>query len=657
MKIVTVIPLAKGIFKENLTYFSAQNILDGSIVSISVRNKKILGIAVSSEEVSSAKSNIKEMSFNLKKILEVKKKTIFSTEFLKAGIEMSEYSAVQTGMGLTALLPASFREGYDKISPLPSPPPRGGQQVESLKNLKLEKKLFQASFIDRISFYKTFIRGSFAEKKSVFMLLPTEYDIEIFSEMLSKGIENFTFCVHGGFSPKKQIEKFRQISVSEHPVLVLGTGPFLSVPRNDFGAILVEHESSNAYKMIGRPYFDFRIFAELLASKIKAKFILGDTLLRFETIGRKEIESLSEVHPLSYRIDFGGEIKIENPNHLEALPLSRGKASFKIFSEKTIKEIQDMVSKKQNVFIFSLRKGLATMTVCRDCGETINCEKCLAPVTLYLSKDRKKRRFICNRCAVEKNPETVCGKCGSWNLVPLGIGVDTVFEELKKILPKNKIFKLDKENAKTATEAEKIIQEYENNSGSILIGTELAFFYLKNKISLSIVASFDSLWSVPNFKIKEKVIQLIISIISKTEKKLIIQTKNEQDSALLAIQRENLLSFVREELADRKNLGYPPYKIFIKITHLGDKEETIRAKKYLKEILEKYQPDIFSGFVSKFKNKYITNALIKLEPKNWSLPGGGNASVLNSNLDQNLLEKLLSLPPTFSVNVNPEDLL
>ena len=122
----------------------------------------------------------------------------------------------------------------------------------------------------------------------------------------------------------------------------------------------------------------------------------------------------------------------------------------------------------------------------------------------------------------------------------------------------------------------------------------MAFFYLKEKVDLSIVASFDSLWSIPNYKMSEKIIQLLLSIISKTERKIIIQTKNKNDSALLAVKSENLLSFVREELEDRKNLGYPPYKRFIKITYLGDKEGSIEAKKVLKEVFKEYNPEILA---------------------------------------------------------------
>ncbi|MFZ3015784.1 MAG: hypothetical protein WA101_02135 [Minisyncoccia bacterium] len=639
MKIVTVIPLEKGIFKEDLTYFTAKTIENGSIVSIPIRNKKALGLVISSEEVKDIRSGVKSMPFNLKKIIDIKKYSIFLKEFLESTLLMSDFFASRRNTTIISLMPSIFREKYDKISSIKN----NTKKIENInKNIKAEKLLFQASYIDRISYYKILIRGLFAEKKSVFIVLPTERDIVMFYESLSKGIENFTFSVHGGLSVKKQIEKFEEILTSEHPVLVLGTAPFLSIPRRDFGTIIVEHENSNVYKTIKRPNLDLRIFAEIFASKMNVKFILSDSLLRFETIARKEIDNFTEVSPLSFKINFDGKIEI-----------SEREDKFKILSDKNIEEIQNALTKKENVFIFSLRKGLATMTTCKDCNEIVSCEKCLSPVVLYFSKDGNKRIFVCNKCGTKKDPETVCSLCKSWNLVPLGIGTDTVFNEAKKHFKNIKIFKLDKESAKTAKEAEKIAEEFEKTQGSILIGTEMALFYLKEKVPLSILSSFDSLWSIPNFRMSEKIIQIIISIISKTKDKLIIQTKNEKDPAIVSIISENLLSFIREELEDRKKLEYPPYKRFIKISYLGDREETIDIKKQLSEIFKEYNIEIFSGFLAKQKNKYVTNMIIKINRDKWSLPEIST----NTSIDQNLLKKLLSFSSTFSVNIDPEDIL
>lgn len=657
MKVVTVIPLKKGLWKEDLTYFTAQNnISTGDIVSVPLRNKKMLGLVIWTEDTTPAKYDIKNMSFNLKKINEIKGPSVFLREYLDSAMEISKYNVESKNNSITSLIPVSLRENYDKITKIKNDAKDLSFGKKINQNLKSEKFLFQASLEDRISAYKTFIRGSFAAKKSVFIILPTEHDIKIFEESLAKGIEQFTITVHSKWNSKKIIKKFEQIAIITHPVLILGTAPYLSIPRNDLETIIVERESSSAYKTIGRPHFDLRIFVELFSSKINAKFILADTLLRYESIARIELDNFVPWQPMQYRINFEGEVKIENPNHKDDTQEGSSKQAFKILGEKSIEEIKNSLERKKNVFIFSLRKGLATETVCKDCGETLSCHKCGGPLVLYLSHQGKKRIFVCNRCETDLDGDTSCASCGSWNLMPLGIGTDTVLEEIEKIFPKSsgvKIFKIDRDSVKNTQDAEKIIKEYEENPGSILIGTEMTFFYLKNKVHLSIVASFDSLWSIPNFRMSEKIIQIALSILNSTKGKFIIQTKNENDPAILALQTENLLSFVREELLDRKKLNYPPYKRFIKVRYMGDKEQTSKARKFLAERFEEYSPEIFSGFVAKLKNKYVTNMLIKMDLKKWSLSGIS----LNSSIDENLLAKLQSLPPSFEIFVDPEDLL
>lgn len=644
MKIVTVTPLQKGAFKEDLTYFTSKDIKNGRIVRISIRNKNILGLVVSSEDLINAKGSIKDLAFNLKKISDTKEQSVFKKEFIEGVLETGAYFACRKNNAMTALLPSAYREEYDKIEKLKN---KSAEIKKIAKNLKTEKLLFQAPLEDRLILYKTLIRSSFAEKKSVFMVLPTEKDIQFFKDALGRGISDFIFSIHGGLSARKQVEQFKNIISIEHPVIIFGTAQYLSIPRKDIGTIILEHESSGAYNMMVRPYFDLRVFAELFAQKMGAKLILGDSLLRFETIARKEMDNFSELHPLSFRLNFKGAIEIAGKNSEEK------KEKFQILTDDVIKEIQNTISKKENIFVFSLRRGLATVTICRDCNEPAMCKECSAPVVLYISRDGSKRMFICNKCGTEKSPETVCEMCGGWNLMPLGIGTDTVYEELKKIFPKANILKLDKESAKTAKGAEAIVKEFEESPGSILVGTEMATFYLKEKTPLSIIASFDSLWSIPNFKMSEKIIQLLFSIISKTADKLIIQTKNDRDPAILAIKNENLSAFIREELKDREKLGYPPFKRFIKVGHIGDKEEATRARRALAEVFVNYNPEIFSGFVAKLKGKYVTNALIKIDRKKWS----SSALLAGSSIDQNLSEKLISLPPEFSVNIDPEDLL
>jgi len=644
VKVISVIPLKKGAPAGQLTYFTSQNIPAGHVISVPFRNKKILALVVSATELERSKSEVKKLNFNLKKVAEDKGPSFFLPEFLATTEETEKYFALNKNSALAALIPNVLIENYDKLTNLtPSPFRRAG---ERLGNLRSEKLLFQYPLADRISIYKTMIREAFARGQSVFLVAPTESDANLFAALLAKGIEKFCFVLHSGISPKKNLKTGQKIFLSEHPVLILATASFLSLPRKDIGVVILERESSSAYRTLKKPYLDLRVFAELYAAKIGAKLVLADDLLRLETIERQERDQLHPLHPLAWRIEFEGDVEIAARTKTED-------KKFKIFDDANLKEIEQALQKKENVFIFSLRKGLATMTVCKDCGDSLSCEDCASPLVLYTSSAGGKRMFVCNRCERDWGADILCPNCGGWNLVPLGIGTDTVCEEVKKNFPKTALYKLDKESAKSASGAKKIIKEFESEKGAVLIGTEMVFFYLKNRVPLSVVASFDSLWSIPNYKMGEKIIQLALKIASATERKIIIQTKNPEDPALQAIKSGNLLAFARAELADRAKLGYPPFSRFIKITHRGNKEETAKARQFLKEFLAEYSPEIFSGFVTRLRGKYVTHALIRLEPKHWSLP----ALTLGSKIDETLSQKLASLPPNFEISVDPEDLL
>src|SRR3989338_1157578 len=656
MKVVSVIPLKKGIPVGNLAYFTALSIPEGHVVSVPIKNKKILALVSKVEELSEAKGNIKNMNFNLRKVAEDKGPSIFQKEFISATLDAAEYFVEDKGLVITCLIPNIFMEDYDKISEIIKKIKKEmPQNIATVPiEIKPEKLLFQAPLEDRISAYKTMIRESFARGKSVFIICGTETCIEIFSEALSKGIGEFAFAMHSGINKKKNMKNCQKILSSTHPVLIVGTTPFLAIPRNDLGTVILEEENGNGYIPLGQTHLDFRIFAEIFASKMNARFIMSSDLLRFETIARKDTENINPLHPLSFRTDL--KIKME----ILSQKSEKNKwGGFKVLKEESMLQVFSALREKKNVFIFSLRKGLSTMTVCRDCGNTVSCGECESVLVLYTSKDGKKRMFVCNKCGAEKNADILCDVCGGWNLIPLGIGIETVLEYLReslgreKDLGKTKIFKLDRESAGNKNGAKKIAEGFSKSSGAILVGTEMALYYLREKVPLSVIASFDSLWSIPNFKMGEKILRILLDISDKTEEKLIIQVKNIQDKALLALKEGNLWPLIREDIENRKILHYPPFKRFIKTTFLGKKSEVLETRERLKEIFKEYEPEIFSGFIPRIKDKYSANMLLKINPERWSLP----SLLTGGNIDRNLSQKLRSLPRNFKIKVDPEDLL
>jgi len=237
-------------------------------------------------------------------------------------------------------------------------------------------------------------------------------------------------------------------------------------------------------------------------------------------------------------------------------------------------------------------------------------------------------------------------------LNPLGIGTDKVYEEVKNLYPKTKIFQIDKETTPTQKDARETIMAFNRNPGSILVGTEMAFYYLRDEVYVSAIISLDGLFSIPNFNITQKILHIIEKLHNITTKKLIIQTRNRDNKILENIKNGNVLSLCREDLAERKSFGYPPFKRLIKITFEGSARDTEKARNFIEELLGIYDPQIFSAFVSKVRGQYITNTVIKIDHDIWPLPTDDKKQV-NEILRRNLAQ----LSPNFSINVDPEDLL
>lgn len=642
MNILTVIPLKKTPFREELSYFSVSNIKVGSIVRVKLRNQNTLALVVDTKNASSVKGEVKKLDFTMKKIEETKEVSIFKDSYIEAILKTSEYFLINKSMLASYLIPNIIKENYDEIAKI--------YNIQNTKNkidsVKSEKLLFQARLEERIDYYKTLIRSNFANKKSIVIVLPTENEVLEFEEKLKKGIEDFVISLYSSLSNKKLLDRIKKIGNETHPILIITTPPYLVLPRTDLDTIILEKENSPSYNTFFKPFLDLRVFIETYALFENIKLILASNILRFETIAKKDFEHIGEVKNLSYRIDESIEIEIKERKKIE-------NNKFKIFNDTTIEEIKNKIDKNQKVFIFSLRKGLATYTICRNCSEEINCDTCKMPLVLYESSKTKKRIFACNKCKTEKNPLMTCPNCGSWDLVPLGIGTRTILEELKEYIDENQTLILDKENVKTNKQAINIVKEFNESNKNILIGTEMALPYLSKNLDLSIIASFDTLFTIPNYKISEKIISIILNILEKSQSKLIIETKNPDNEILSEINTGNLLNFVREELKIRKELDYPPYKRFIKINLIDTKENILEIKESLNHNFSEYNPIIFSGYIKNQKDKYVLNLLMKLDKNNWQEP------YLNKNTNKNLdfYNKLTSLPKDFQISIDPTDLV
>ncbi|MEO8637368.1 MAG: hypothetical protein ABI430_00515 [Candidatus Taylorbacteria bacterium] len=628
MQIIEVIPISRGIGKETLTYFTSDDISLGAVIEVPLRKKIVPAIVISKNDASEHRTELRQAEFQLKKITKRKGHFFFLPEFMESANEAARYFAATTGSVLASLISARLLAELEKIKIEPQEPVLG-EKIH-------QKYILQAGDEERFVNYKSFIRGEFAKKSSVFFCLPSVHDIKKTVGKLEKGIEEYTFVLHGSLSENELRSTLAKLTKEKHPVLILGTGSYLSYPRADLGAIIVDRENSSGYKTFSRPYLDFRVFAEMFAKKIKAKFVVGDIFIDIATLFRYKNGEFQELSPVKFRSLTSAEERMVDMRVYKA-----STKNFTLVSEELRNLIQANKTNNENLFIFAARKGLSPTTVCGDCGETITCNKCSANMVLHGSQ--KGNFFLCHRCGERRDPEEVCKVCQGWKLVTLGAGIDSVGEEIRALYGDVKIFIMDKDKVTTHGNAEKMMNQFFASPGSILLGTELALLYLDRPIENSAIASLDALFSLPDFRINEKIMSILLTLRSVTHKQIVIQTRNPDQKVFEYGMKGNLFEFYRDEIGKREQFNYPPFSILVKISLEGQKSEIVRKMSEAKATLSNYNIDIFPSFIKGLAGKSIMHGLLRVSPRTWP--------------DSELLLKLTALSPEFTVKVDPESLL
>ncbi len=626
--IIDVFPIDKGTTLSSLSFFTSEKTDIGDTVTVPIRGKSTHAIVTSIRHIKDAKSELKKASFSLKKASGLKPKKILSEDFILAVKDTAEYFGTTAGAVISLLVPKAILQTK----------PLKVEKNDLPSQDRFENFVIQTDEKERYANYRGLIREEFAKSCSVFFCVPTIADAKNAEANLSKGIEKYTFVLHGNLS-KEEFEKNLKEAIScNHPVVIIGTAGNISIQRYDIRTIIVEKESSSAYKTIQRPFLDIRTAMIFIAKRMKARIVFGDDLLRIETIWKQKQGEYIESSPLKFRSLTTASYKIISP---EKPKENEEKKEFSVFFGDALDVIKQARIASERTLVICTRKGLAPITVCDDCGTSVNCKSCGAPVTLH--ENPKGNFFLCHRCGERSEPEISCVQCGSWRLSTLGIGTDLIVKKLEQELPSAKIIKVDGTSVKTEKQKERKFQDFYSSPGSIMVGTEMALRNLREPIEHIVVASIDSLFAMPDFRVYERIIHMILNIKEKATKTITIQTRNSDKKILEYALSGNLLDFYKEDIEDRKKMFYPPFSVLVKITLTGEKKKIISQMQELQDSVGKETIDVFPAFVSKKNNKVSMHALLRFDSKRWP--------------DKEILEKLRLLPPSAEIDVEPETIL
>lgn len=626
MHVIEVIPLARATQAESLSYYSAEPYEIGTILSVPLRNKDIQAVVVDIQPVSRAKTALKAATFSLRKITPPESITKLPQHFIATAKKLSQTYPASPGAILYTLLPPDIRNGKRVYPTLPEEP----------GNNDPTPAVFTGARNERYLVYKSYIRAAFAHRGSVVFVVPNSASVARAKKELESGIEK-RVITFSSVQTKKQLdqayESFCDLSKAK---LIITTPNYALLDRHDITHIIVDKCGSNHHVSRVRPYLDAREVLKAYAKVTKRSILLGDILplTTDEYRRREEFYHTHDAHPK--RLSFPSSFTIAEHETKE------NETEFRIFTTTLTDTMSLALRSKGRVFLFAARKGLAPLVACYDCGYIFRCLDSGAPYSLWrkIKPDGEEERwFICSTSGKKVRAADVCPHCGSWRLREQGVGIQKVEDQVKELFPNTPMFRFDHETARTHQKAKKIIKEFYETKGSILIGTQMALPYLDKQIDVTAVMSYEAMRAIPSWRAEEMTLATLLQLRERTSKDCVVQTRSEPDG-LLKIAKQGLIDqFYSEEIEVRESLKYPPFATFILLSYSGTKEQVNELEMQVEQQLVGYQLQSYNSPVI-VPEKITRHTLVRVLRSKWP--------------DEHLVSSLRSLPPNIRIELDPE---
>jgi primosomal protein N' (replication factor Y) len=549
-----------------LTYRCPEELLPlvqpGMIVSAPIRNRLAKGVVVG-EPATPPPGKIRDI------------KTIHGDApavgrgLLKLIFWMADYYLVPVGVALKQTLPkelfSAAKAGRSKKkTPVVAPfefVDIPDADIAALKDAATRRKyhafLLHAS--SRRHEYSVVRALTGAGSGNIIVVLPGVAQAELLHAALKETLGGRLCLFHGGLAKGRRSQCIEGIISGKHDI-VMGTRSALFAPLKNVSLIVVLHEQSSLYKLEEGMRYHVRDVAVMRGFLEKCAVLLSSVTPSVEScfnalsgkytlLGRQKEAVRPKVRVIDMRFD-----RPVRPN--------LSKEVFAVSKEK-------MKAGKKMIFVVN-RRGYASLLLCRECGWVEECGQCASPLVLHKDQGLLK----CHYCGRTAPLPGSCGRCGGHHLELVGAGTQRVQEDLEELLGAETV-RFDSDSLKRTSEIEDVLAGIAAGSADVVIGTKMMTRRLGSTghFSAAAVLNMDSLLNFPDFRASEKAYMELSSVLELIEPggQMLVQTRFPGNALLRHFRADDYLSFVREELAVRRELRYPPYARLLSIRCNGDR--------------------------------------------------------------------------------------
>lgn len=382
--------------------------------------------------------------------------------------------------------------------------------------------------------------------------------------------------LHSALSEGERFDEWERLRRGEADVVV-GPRSALFAPLRNPALIILDEEHDGSYKEHSRnPRYHARKAAQERARLCGGAVVLGSATPSIETFHAARGGDY-ELLELPKRATGRGLPAVE----IVDLRLEGRSKGGGIFGPRLMQALHSCLSGGEQAILFLNRRGYSAFVLCRDCGHVPRCPSCEVSLTLHRSD---LHRLVCHHCDHQRPAPESCERCFGARCRPFGLGTQRVEDELRRLLPKARIARLDRDTTSTKDSHQRILTMVQNKTVDILIGTQMVTkgFDFPG-VTLVGVVTADVALNVPDFRAGERAFQLLTQVSGRAGRgeragRVIVQTFSPEHPSVVAAARHDYLGFFEGEIGERESSGYPPFGTLARLVVADESEAEVEQR-------------------------------------------------------------------------------
>ena len=393
-----------------------------------------------------------------------------------------------------------------------------------------------------------------ATGRQVLLLVP-EINLTPQLEQIVHGRLGQAAVMHSKLSEGERLRAWLRAARGQAAIL-LGTRLALFVPLPRLGLIIVDEEHDTSYKQQEGLRYSARDLAVWRGHDLGVPVVLGSATPALETWRRARRGD--------YRHVILSQRALAQPLPEVRLIDTRRAQLEQGFTPQLLDGLAACLERGEQSLVFLNRRGYAPVLRCASCGWVSQCPRCTAYTVLHRHPGGR-HTLQCHHCGDCTAPPRACPDCGDQDIRPMGRGTQRIEEFLGERFPGARILRIDADATRRKGSAEALFSKVHAGEADILVGTQMVSKgHDYARLGLVGVLDADTMLFAQDFRAPERLFAQLMQVAGRAGRRVggaqvLVQTDYPEQPVYQALRAHDYARFAEAALAEREELGLPPF--------------------------------------------------------------------------------------------------